>query len=279
MPNSIEKYAIDLHQGGYDVVPIPFGSKGCFVKGWQTCQANEEIITYWASKFAGCGIRGPRTIGVDIDCRDENLTQYMLTFVRERLGFAPHRVGMSPKALLPYRCEKSFRKVKSREFFSPEGNKHMLEVLAEGQQFVASHIHPDTNQPYIWHYEDGGTAETLTIPWADLPLITEADARDIVAEFETQCQNRGWKQAVQKNHNRVHSPVKNRGKYTEKDVSDMLSCLDPNMSYPDWLNVGMSLHHGGFSVELWDHWSKNSPKYKTGECQSKWASFSSGGQA
>jgi hypothetical protein len=46
-------------------------------------------------------------------------------------------------------------------------------------------------------------------------------------------------------------------------------------SYQDWLTVGMALHSIGDDSLLydWDAWSRNSTKYKAGECDKKWASF------
>lgn len=279
MTNHLEQHGAELLRLGYDVVPIPAGKKGCLVKGWQTIVANEPAIMAWAILYAGCGIRGPKTVGVDIDCRDEALTQHMLDFSRQQLGHSPHRVGKAPKALLPYRCEQPFGKVKSREFISPDGQKHLLEVLAEGQQFVTAHIHPDTQEPYLWHYADGLTAETLTTAWADLPLITAESARSIVAEFERQCAARAWepKGGWRPQQERASRPHRKEHRYTEQDAKNMLACLDPNMSYDGWLRVGMALHHGGFPVELWDSWSKQAAdKYKAGECLRKWETFRMG---
>ncbi|MDJ0596192.1 MAG: bifunctional DNA primase/polymerase [Pleurocapsa sp. MO_226.B13] len=48
--------------------------------------------------------------------------------------------------------------------------------------------------------------------------------------------------------------------------------------YDEWLNVGMALH--SVDEELlseWDKWSSQSAKYKPGECERKWRSFSRGG--
>lgn len=280
MLKHIEQHGLTLHKLGYNVVPIPAGSKGCFLKGWQTIIADESMISDWAKSTAGCGIRGPHTVGIDIDCHDKELTDYMLWFTQNRLGYAPSRVGKPPKALIPYRCEHPFSKIKSTEFCSSDGQKQQLEVLANGQQFVAAHIHPDTNKPYIWTYQDGTKLETLTVPHADLPLITETDARAIIAEFEKQCEERKWmkKEAKHSSQRHIASSKRDKHSYSVAEANDMLSFLDPDMGYGDWLRVGMALHHGGFPVSLWDNWSKFSKKYKEGECANKWASFQVGGQ-
>ena len=69
--------------------------------------------------------------------------------------------------------------------------------------------------------------------------------------------------------------------WTELDFA--LSYLDALSSYrgddyDDWLTVGMALHsvHDSLLNE-WDKWSQQSSKYKPGECEKKWKSFSPNG--
>jgi len=61
--------------------------------------------------------------------------------------------------------------------------------------------------------------------------------------------------------------------FTEKDVRDMLGHLEPDSTYSDWLAVGMALHAGGFSFDLWDTWSRRGAKYTEGEAAKKWNTF------
>ncbi|WP_013334662.1 DUF3987 domain-containing protein [Gloeothece verrucosa] len=59
-----------------------------------------------------------------------------------------------------------------------------------------------------------------------------------------------------------------------------LNALSPFRAddYDDWLTVGMALHSVDDSLlKEWDNWSRSSSKYKPGECEKKWKSFSSGG--
>jgi hypothetical protein len=56
-----------------------------------------------------------------------------------------------------------------------------------------------------------------------------------------------------------------------------LESLSPSRAdnYDDWVTVGMALHSVGDDSLLvdWDAWSRNSTKYKPGECDKKWRSF------
>lgn len=45
-------------------------------------------------------------------------------------------------------------------------------------------------------------------------------------------------------------------------------------NYDDWVKVGMALFElGDYGLTAWDNWSKQSDKYKPGECSKKWLSF------
>lgn len=72
-----------------------------------------------------------------------------------------------------------------------------------------------------------------------------------------------------------------QGLYTRNDVETakrVLSSFDPD-DYDDWVKVGIALHHtfGGDDAgfEIWDNWSKKSPKYTAEEMSAKWRSFTS----
>lgn len=65
--------------------------------------------------------------------------------------------------------------------------------------------------------------------------------------------------------------------WTVADVRDMLAALDADMDYMAWVRVGMALHEGGFSVVLWDEWSKRGTKYQAGDCVKRWRGFKPGG--
>ena len=62
--------------------------------------------------------------------------------------------------------------------------------------------------------------------------------------------------------------------FSEKDIEAMLSYLDPDTEYEDWLKVGMALHHDNRSVDLWVKWSSQGEKFQEGLCEKKWKGFS-----
>ena len=51
-----------------------------------------------------------------------------------------------------------------------------------------------------------------------------------------------------------------------------------DLSYEEWLSVGMALKHEGFDWTVWDEWSSTDPeKYHSGECRRKWEGFHGSG--
>ncbi len=60
----------------------------------------------------------------------------------------------------------------------------------------------------------------------------------------------------------------------ELDLNIVLQAIDPaELSYQEWVNVGMGLKQAGYDVDVWDDWSKADNRYHAGECEKKWRSF------
>jgi RecA-family ATPase len=62
-----------------------------------------------------------------------------------------------------------------------------------------------------------------------------------------------------------------------KIKTELLDNIDPDISYPDWINVGMALHHqfrgSDEGLALFEQWSMQGSKYSNGECARKWPTF------
>jgi hypothetical protein len=86
------------------------------------------------------------------------------------------RFGRSPKRSIPFRTAHPFRKLRI-DFAAPDGSKHHIEILGDGQQVVSNGIHPDTRKPYAWV---GGRAPG-EVRWESLPEIDEDEARALLA--------------------------------------------------------------------------------------------------
>lgn len=62
---------------------------------------------------------------------------------------------------------------------------------------------------------------------------------------------------------------------TNIDLLSLLPYIHPSdLSYQEWVNVGMALKEAGHDVSAWDDWSRtDSSRYHPGECERKWRTF------
>ena len=59
-----------------------------------------------------------------------------------------------------------------------------------------------------------------------------------------------------------------------RDLKDVLRQIPAaELSYEEWLKVGMALKHEGYGCDVWDAWSQGDSRYKPGVCKAKWQSF------
>ena len=282
-----------LLENGYNITPILRGEKRPFIDGWQKITADQRMLRTWLDDDkgdCGVGIVTAHTPAVDIDCLDDDIAAEMLAWIEEEYGVSePLRYGKRPKALLLFRVDEPFRKLKSSVWEDPDfGLTHAVEVLGEGQQFVAFGMHKDTKRPYEWVGKS-----PLDIPVSDLPLLTIEMAREIIDKFDEMAANAGWE--------RKSGQTLQRAVYTGDDDPDdddswdrdvlmppldveidelrkvLLSIPNNEADYDIWLNIGMALYHqfGGSDqgLELWDEWGEAAEKFDPRESKKKWRSF------
>jgi len=275
----LEAHALKLMNHGYHIVPIMRGEKRPNVPGWQNIVATEELAAEWSKNHTGCGILARNTVGVDLDILEPELSEDMASFVRELLGWSPSRVGKAPKQLLPYRCEVPFKKLASPRYRSPDGQEHRVEILADGQQFVAAHIHPGTLQPYLWHNQQGETTECLDIPRNDLPEITEENARKIVDEFLRRCEALGWERIGQAANSSAGEPESFVPLMCPEEEIPVLKEALFTISADDrevWIKIGHALKSQGdtgWPYDLFMEWSATSSVHNPEPDEETWMSF------
>lgn len=282
-----------LINNGYNIVPIMRGEKRPFLDGWQNIKADASELRAWLDDDkgkCGVGIITANTPAVDIDCLDDDLAAEMLAWIADEYGVSePLRYGKRPKALLLFRVDTPFRKLKSSVWEDPDfGNTHAVEILGEGQQFVAFGVHKDTKKPYEWIGKS-----PLEIPVDELPLLTHEMALAIIDKFDEMAANAGWE--------RKSNQTLQRATYAGEDDPDdddswdrdvlmppldveidelrkvLLTIPNNEADYDTWLTIGMALYHqfGGSDqgLELWDEWGEVAEKFDPRESKKKWRSF------
>ncbi|UYL83575.1 hypothetical protein [Salmonella phage ZCSE8] len=196
--NYWQEYGETLWGNGYTIVPIyapDADKKGAgkrpIGKDWERTINDKEQIQRWAERYTknGIGILTKNTPAVDIDVYDKDAAEHMADWLVKNVGRAPCRIGREPKKLFLFRTESPFSKVKSGVWEDDFGQLHAVEVLADGQQFVAYGIHPDTRKDYYWI--DGEDPLNNAADF-DLEEISIDTARSIAAEFDRYAAEQGW---------------------------------------------------------------------------------------
>lgn len=273
-----------LLEKGYPIIPIRSGLKDPRKEGWQKLQATVETLVDWQkSEFgpgSGVGVLTKTCPAIDLDIYDADVVQLLVEYCTNTIGSVPCRIGQPPKALLPYRTDTPFKKM-ARTYKDEDGKKHKVEILGDGQQFVAYHIHPDTKRPYS--YQDG--PELVDVAYNDLPELVRDQALNVLDKFCELAEEKGWQQvsgytALAATNEANDTPVTT---LEQLKIKSALSCIDPNLEYDYWLNVGFALHDGShgetWGFDLWVEHFKVGREGDIDEWRDKWdGSFCSDGR-
>jgi hypothetical protein len=271
---------------GYAVVPIAVGKKAPGFDDWSKIKVTRGQIDDWLSgghRHAGCGIRTKDTPAVDLDIRNEAIALEAEAKCRELLGDAPLRIGRAPKRLLVYRTDKPFKKMRSTKFKDEFDQLHQIEILCDGQQFVAYHTHPDTGKPYLWPNEDG----PLQTRAEDLAVINEEQCLALIAWFEERAKQESDWEPVKKALSAQHAttidydnPFIEDTQTVDISIDDLRArlLLVPNPDDHDtWFHVGMALYHqfdgGDEGFDLWNEWSETAGNYDRDALERRWQTF------
>lgn len=275
-----------LLANGYLVVPIKPNEKRPAISSWQKARLGPADLDSYPSHGVGviCGQGAHPVVAIDIDIHHPDIATALLEWCRKWLpGPAPERVGRAPRTLLVYRAaEAGWTKGSSTSFASEDGTEQKVEVLGFGQQFVAYATHPDTGRPYDWIDWLGGIESVRA---ADLPLISEADLGNLMAEVDRLVRASGL------TIKRVGETSRAAG-ISEADwmlglvppvgvplaeATALLSFYREFEDHDTWLRVGMALHHeydgSEDAFKVWADWSAASTKFDAAAMRQRWQSF------
>jgi KaiC/GvpD/RAD55 family RecA-like ATPase len=292
MPQYFKEHGERLVELGYRIVPLPPGSKGPNRKGWPKFELTAESVRKMAangSAHDGVGVLAATTPAIDVDILDEEVAQQMSDEI-DRI-FAGQalmtRTGRAPKFLIPFRSDEPFRKLTSK-VYSDGKHEHKVEILGDGQQWVAYHIHPGTELPYAWWdgvADDGIVSVALTA----LPLLSRSDGQRVIDAFELLAAGMvaaGRWAANSTPAVRIREDVARDDPFAgfAEPVSDLtraqieaLVHKCDSSAYDRWIDVGMMLHHqyaaGEEGFEIWEAWSANAHNYDAEAMRPHWESF------
>ena len=284
MANKSSEIAEKLIKNGYQPIPIPKGQKGLRLKGWQASKFTPTDFGDDANIGIRCGDN--RVAAIDIDITDATMAaEAVAELERRHKATWMVRTGQAPKCLLPFRYSIDGQ----RKTIEKLGDVGAIEVLATGQQFVAFGLHPAGHQ-YTWR-NDFDPTDGILGRVDDLPELTPEE----IADFLAWAKNRFVPEPEQKLSEMAAPKAPPSGFQVDTgagfgddrpcaaEVREILSHIDADIGYDDWLKVLMGIHDwGGGSGEaltIADTWSARGSKYKTGDVEKRWAGFNAGGGA
>jgi P4 family phage/plasmid primase-like protien len=280
------RYAVALAKAGYEPFPVKQNDKEPAVKEWRSSIPLGQLKRWAANGLAesSIGLKTGKTPAVDIDVLDAEMSARFADIAREMLGDVPERVGQAPKRLFVCRTEAPFHKLK-RTFIDPTGAKHHIEILGEGQFFVAYGVHPKTHAPFQWMTVD----EPLSIEADALPVLDVETAIELLDRCAEVAVAHGWKDggisgknAALADPDDVFGSIEPKAVVSPEEIAEYMKWLpNDDSDYDEWLSVGAALHHqfdgdeDGF--DYWSEWSSRSLKHNPEEMRKKWESFTDTG--
>jgi hypothetical protein len=238
-----------LVANGY--APIAVMGKRPVANDWQKRPDPAAAIIAEREAFPGalstgllCGVLAP----VDIDLVEWSDAFEVGMVVRNLLGDTDmERIG-AKGTMLCYRNRMPIKKI-TVGGAAPDGTKQKVEFLAEGQQFVAYGIHPDTGKAYRWHNVDDG-AEPLHRKLSELIEVTPDQLRQCAQAVAAKLIELGYTGVKVTGDidcpSETDKPDKPTAPPTGDPVSvailrDMLRHLDPNCDRDLWLRLVAAL--------------------------------------
>lgn len=180
--NPLVDLRVSLIRNGYRIVAVD--GKRPRIKGWQRAHWSVDQVEGYTRTYAdhlNTGILTGEVVAIDIDVLHPDTAERLIErlFAIPGASSAPCRTGNAPKCLFVFRTGVSATKMSTAEYIV-DGSKCQVEVLGQGQQFVAYGTHPDTGKEYVW-----SSGDPLSVPLADLPVLEPETIAAFLADAET----------------------------------------------------------------------------------------------
>ena len=266
------KHGPALVEAGYDITPVI--GKRAYLTGWSA--RPPEALNYNAHSTASIGVLTGgqyNLVGVDIDVLCPFTEGEIEKLVSDELGEAPRRIGNAPKTLFLFRCTESFLKIKTGTY-EINGDDSTVELLGEGQQFVASGIHQDTKQPYRWPDDS-----LIDLSPSDLTVVTPEQLHT----FLDNCRNILGRAGTLKGRVSERKAATNGSGLNLKELDGEQREIDAALSalpnedehYDDWVATLHAIKGalGDDGRDLAHRWSQRSDKYDEAETDRAWDSI------
>jgi hypothetical protein len=225
----------------------------------------------------GIGIRTARTPAFDIDVDDPKLAAALRKVVADMYPTSPCRIGREPRSLFVFQGGPFKKRI--LEF---DGG-HKVELLGEGQQFVAYGIHKDTKKPYLF------TDDCLmSIKRDDLPVV---DVDRLFAAVQAEAERLGFSVVKSVKRSAVASDdddswaeqVNGKIRISDRELLKSLLLVPEFDNYERRTQVGMALWHQYDGEQpglaMFHEWASQSTKYNENDTDEIWHHYDWAGRS
>jgi hypothetical protein len=283
-----KQYAPKLVEFGY--TPTPCNGKKPRLSGWSNRPDVALKYDNYPNDNVGIVLGGPNHIcAFDIDIPFEPAASIVREWLVDNFPTMPERIGLAPKTMFIARREGSKRKITSSKFYNTDHETGevscdangktigiQVEVLSDGQQFIAYGNHPDTGQEYEWPDDD-----LLSYKVSELPIISDLLVTQFLEFAEGVCERYFVSEIAVRVSTQITpvslDPLGLVNKTPLSTVTETLRFVSAD-SYQIWVNVGIALRneYGDEAFTVWDDWSATSDHYEESgknTCKMKWETF------
>ena len=269
----MEQHGPALRKGGFSILPIAprlkapsrWNGRSYIALEWERYKANQPdaIVRSWGMwPECGIGVVCGTVVAVDLDIDDEALQDEAYAIVKRRLGVTPAvRIGRPPRRLLVYRTGQVFRKMRVGKAKGAQ-----VEILADGQQFVAYGIHPEGHE-YHWVGE-----QLSDMRVEELPEVSHQQLWDTLQELKGILPEAEEPTQAQSHQAGPSGPLEGT---LEAITSAMEAIPNDDLSWDEWNRVGMALYNAtrGAGWLEFEKWSARSAKNDPKVTKDRWGSY------
>jgi putative DNA primase/helicase len=245
------------------------GSQWRMTPGWQKLVATEEAVRQWGEAGANVGVLARFWPAFDVDTEEEFLRDLLVEIIHRLVGRnGLERDSRHPRKLLAFRADTPGEISKhSLRFKKGDGPVQALEALGDGNQWVASGVHPSGSQ-YLTEWN----AEPVT-------RITMDDVQNVLREAEEMLVALGYEIVHRGSTTKTdRANVDQDGlKGRLEEVRDLIvNRITNDVDWDGWIQHGYAIkgalsEHPNEAHDLWLQFTLSNPVGTVEEAEYQWS--------
>jgi putative DNA primase/helicase len=229
--------------------------------GWQSTPTTPADIAQMEQDGANIGLKAARFPAIDVDVKDPSLAALISEAVETTIPTGPIRIGQPPKRLYLFRLPEGEKPFTKLQIVIPNfnGERHLVEVLGAGQQYLIEGIHAKTKLPYVYD-KDLVSADAL-------PELSREMAESVLAHIASVLDDFGIEYTRSGDGHFTDREAKEQEPLKAKNLADLKAAVekikntaDRFATRQDYLRMGYGLRGAtqddpALGLELFQHWA------------------------